>query len=95
MGKVFKPTLRLDVAGRMFTALVASLLEGVDHSVDVVEHSNAGAVVHVTVTGKPDADLTAVLSQELNNFAFRHEIEWRDSAAPVGAAQNRGEINKC
>jgi fatty-acyl-CoA synthase len=78
VGKVFKPQLRWDAAGRVFTAVLTPLRErGIDCKVKVGPHGSHGSIATVTVAGVSDAQREAVESEVhalLAPFVIRHEV---------------------
>ena len=80
VGKVFKPQLRWDAARRVFSEVLAPLVEkGVDLSVAVGAHGTHGSLASVTIKGVVEAEREAVareVHERLNPFVMRHEIAW-------------------
>jgi fatty-acyl-CoA synthase len=78
VGKVFKPQLRWDAAGRVFTAVLTPLRErGIDCKVKVGPHGSHGSIATVTIAGVSDAQREAVESEVhalLAPFVIRHEV---------------------
>jgi len=80
VGKIFKPTLRLDAARRMVEALLADALPpGARLGVAVAAHAVHGHLITVTLGGVGTAQragLQAQLHERLNPLVMRHEIVW-------------------
>lgn len=74
VGKVFKPTLRLDAARRACVDLLAPVLDQVDHEIRVSDDPAHGLVVRVLLGGKPDAAVTESVHSILKDLAIRHEV---------------------
>jgi fatty-acyl-CoA synthase len=78
VGKVFKPQLRWDAAGRVFTNILAPLRErGVDCSVSVGAHGSHGSIATVTLAGVPQDQREAIENEVhtlLGPFVMRHEV---------------------
>jgi fatty-acyl-CoA synthase len=78
VGKVFKPQLRWDAAGRVFTAVLTPLRErGIDCKVKVGPHGSHGSIATVTIAGVTDAQREAVEGEVhalLAPFVIRHEV---------------------
>ena len=78
VGKVFKPQLRWDAAGRVFDKVLSPLRErGFDCKVKVGAHGSHGSIANVTLTGVP-ADQREAVTGEVNAllapFVMRHEV---------------------
>lgn len=80
VGKVFKPQLRWDAAGRVFARALAPLgAQGVELAVRVGAHGTHGSLATVTVHGvatEARAAIAQQISSQLDPFVIRHEIEW-------------------
>src|SRR6202000_1130205 len=64
VGKVFKPQLRWDAAKRVFTTVLAPLVErGTDCKVEVGAHGSHGSIATVTIAGVPEADRVAIAGE--------------------------------
>lgn len=78
VGKVFKPQLRWDAAQRVFTNVLAPLVEkGIDCKVKVGAHGSHGSIATVTVTGvaaERHAAVTDDIHKLLGPFVMRHEV---------------------
>jgi fatty-acyl-CoA synthase len=78
VGKVFKPKLRWDAATRVFTGVLAPLVErGVDCSVAVGPHGSHGSIATVTLKRVPQETREAVANELhalLAAFVMRHEV---------------------
>jgi fatty-acyl-CoA synthase len=78
VGKVFKPQLRWDAAGRVFANVLAPLMEkGVDCKVKVGPHGSHGSIATVTLAHVPDEAREAIAGEVdalLAPFVMRHEI---------------------
>jgi fatty-acyl-CoA synthase len=81
VGKIFKPTLRLDAARQMVGALLADAVPaGATLDVGVAAHAVHGHLISVTLGGVGSAQRAAVeatLHERLNPLVMRHEITWR------------------
>lgn len=80
VGKVFKPTLRLDAAKRMVAALLADLMPA-EATLDVAVQTHAvhGNLITVRVTGAAAAQRAALenqLHERMNPLVMRHEVIW-------------------
>jgi fatty-acyl-CoA synthase len=78
VGKVFKPQLRWDAAGRVFAAALTPLRErGVDCKVEVGAHGSHGSIANVTIAGVPN-ELREAVTNEVHTilapFVVRHEV---------------------
>jgi fatty-acyl-CoA synthase len=80
VGKIFKPTLRLDAARQMVEALLADALPpGATLGVSVAAHAVHGHLITVTLGGVGAAQRAALEAQVhecLNPLVMRHEIAW-------------------
>jgi fatty-acyl-CoA synthase len=80
VGKVFKPQLRWDAAGRVFDKVLAPLRErGIDAKVKVGAHGSHGSIATVTLTGVPNDRREAVAGEVhtlLAPFVMRHEVKY-------------------
>jgi fatty-acyl-CoA synthase len=78
VGKVFKPRLRWDAAKRVFTGVLAPLVErGIDCTVAVGPHGSHGSVATVTIAHIPEQKREAIANEVdtmLAPFVMRHEI---------------------
>lgn len=78
VGKVFKPQLRWDAAGRVFTSVLAPLVErGINCKVQVGPHGSHGSIATVTIGQVPEQERAAVaneVSTLLDPFVMRHQI---------------------
>jgi fatty-acyl-CoA synthase len=78
VGKVFKPQLRWDAARRVFTEVLALLVErGIECKVEVGPHGTHGSVATVTLARVPEDRRDAVVDEVhalLAPFVMRHEI---------------------
>jgi fatty-acyl-CoA synthase len=78
VGKVFKPQLRWDAAQRVFTTVLAPLVEkGIDCKVKVGAHGSHGSIATVTIAGVAADKREAVTSEVqklLGPFVMRHEV---------------------
>ncbi len=78
VGKVFKPQLRWDAAGRVFDKVLTPLRErGIDCRVKVGPHGSHGSIATVTLAKVPDATREAVTNEVhtiLAPFVIRHEV---------------------
>jgi fatty-acyl-CoA synthase len=78
VGKVFKPQLRWDAAGRVFNVVLTPLRErGIDCKVKVGAHGSHGSIAMVTIAGVPEERREAVISEVhtlLAPFVIRHEV---------------------
>ena len=81
VGKIFKPTLRLDAARQMVGVLLADAVPvGATLDVVVAAHAVHGHLISVTLGGVGSAQRAAVeasLHERLNPLVMRHEITWR------------------
>ena len=79
VGKVFKPQLRWDAAGRVFDKVLSPLRErGIDCKVRVGAHGSHGSIATVTLTGVPHDRREAVAGEVhalLAPFVMRHEVK--------------------
>jgi fatty-acyl-CoA synthase len=79
VGKVFKPQLRWDAAGRVFDKVLSPLRErGIDCKVKVGAHGSHGSIATVTLTGVPNDRREAVAGEVhalLAPFVMRHEVK--------------------
>jgi fatty-acyl-CoA synthase len=79
VGKVFKPQLRWDAAGRVFDKVLSPLRErGIDAKVKVGAHGSHGSIATVTLTGVPNDRREAVAGEVqalLAPFVMRHEVK--------------------
>jgi fatty-acyl-CoA synthase len=80
VGKVFKPQLRWDAAGRVFDKVLTPLRErGIDAKVKVGAHGSHGSIATVTLTGVPNDRREAVAGEVhtlLAPFVMRHEVKY-------------------
>jgi fatty-acyl-CoA synthase len=78
VGKVFKPKLRWDAAGRVFATALTPLRErGIDCRVEVGAHGSHGSIATVTIAGVPNESREAVANEVrtiLAPFVMRHEV---------------------
>ncbi len=78
VGKVFKPQLRWDAARRVFSGVLAPLVErGTNCKVEVGPHGSHGSIATVTLTGVPEANRDAVAAEVqalLAPFVMRHQV---------------------
>ena len=78
VGKVFKPQLRWDAARRVFTGVLAPLVErGVKCEVAVGPHGSHGSIATVTIAQVPEQKREAVADEVhalLAPFVMRHQI---------------------
>lgn len=78
VGKVFKPQLRWDAATRVFTSVLAPLVEkGIDCKVKVGPHGSHGSIATVTLGHLPERQREAVAGEVqalLAPYVIRHEI---------------------
>ena len=78
VGKVFKPKLRWDAAKRVFTGVLAPLVErGVKCEVQVGPHGSHGSIATVTIAQVPEQKHEAVADEVhalLAPFVMRHQI---------------------
>jgi fatty-acyl-CoA synthase len=79
VGKVFKPQLRWDAAGRVFDKVLSPLRErGIDCKVKVGAHGSHGSIATVTLSGLSDDRREAVAGEVhalLAPFVMRHEVK--------------------
>ena len=80
VGKVFKPQLRWDAAGRVFTTVLAPLRDrGIDCKVKVGPHGSHGSIANVTIAGVPQETREAITGEVqalLAPYVIRHEVIW-------------------
>jgi fatty-acyl-CoA synthase len=80
VGKIFKPTLRLDAARQMVEVLLADALPpGATLGVSVAAHAVHGHLITVTLGGVGAAQraaLEAQVHERLNPLVMRHEMVW-------------------
>ncbi|MGP0058681.1 MAG: acyl-CoA synthetase [Beijerinckiaceae bacterium] len=78
VGKVFKPQLRWDAATRVFTSVLAPLVEkGIACKVQVGAHGSHGSIATVTLTRVPEHQREVVASEVhalLAPYVMRHEV---------------------
>jgi fatty-acyl-CoA synthase len=78
VGKVFKPQLRWDAAKRVFTGVLAPLVDrGTNCAVEVGPHGSHGSIATVTLAGVPEPNREAVAGEVqtlLAPFVMRHQI---------------------
>jgi fatty-acyl-CoA synthase len=78
VGKVFKPQLRWDAAGRVFANVLTPLRErGIDCKVKVGAHGSHGSLATVTIAGVPEDKREAVANEVhalLAPYVIRHEV---------------------
>jgi fatty-acyl-CoA synthase len=78
VGKVFKPQLRWDAAKRVFTSVLAALVEkGLNCKVEVGPHGSHGSIATITIARVPDHNQEAVADEVhtlLAPFVMRHQI---------------------
>jgi fatty-acyl-CoA synthase len=78
VGKVFKPQLRWDAAKRVFTGVLAPLVErGTNCKVEVGPHGSHGSIATVTIAQVPEPNREAVAGEVqtlLAPFVMRHQI---------------------
>ena len=78
VGKVFKPKLRWDAAKRVFTGVLAPLVErGVKCEVQVGPHGSHGSIATVTIAQVPEQEREAIADEVhtlLAPFVMRHQI---------------------
>jgi len=80
VGKIFKPTLRLDAARQMVSELLADLVPA-DATLDVQVNAHAvhGHLITVALAGvaaSAQPALEAQLHERLNPLVMRHEVVW-------------------
>jgi fatty-acyl-CoA synthase len=82
VGKVFKPTLRLDAAERAVRRLLTFLEEHeCSAAVNAQHHDRHGTVITVRISGSPLADRDLVLAEakaKLSPLTLRHDLKWQD-----------------
>jgi fatty-acyl-CoA synthase len=80
VGKVFKPKLRWDAAQRVFTNVLAPLVErGVRCEVQVGPHGSHGSIATVTIAQVPEPAREAIADEVhtlLAPFVMRHQIAY-------------------
>ncbi len=80
VGKVFKPQLRWDAAKRVFTGVLAPLVErGLDCKVEVGPHGSHGSIATVTIGHIAERERDTVareVHELLAPFVMRHEIRF-------------------
>ena len=79
VGKIFKPLLRLDAAGRVFCETLASLnLDGAGFEVEARNDPTHGTLVAVSLSGEGmDRDvISGRVSESLGAFTLAHEVTW-------------------
>ncbi|MBI5265141.1 MAG: acyl-CoA synthetase [Bradyrhizobium sp.] len=78
VGKVFKPQLRWDAATRVFTNVLAPIVEkGIDCKVRVGAHGSHGSIATVTLAHVPEHQREAIAGEVqalLAPYVMRHEI---------------------
>ena len=78
VGKVFKPRLRWDAAKRVFTGVLAPLVErGIDCTIEVGPHGSHGSMATVTIAHVPEQKREAIANEVdtmLAPFVMRYEI---------------------
>jgi fatty-acyl-CoA synthase len=78
VGKVFKPQLRWDAAKRVFSGVLAPLVErGTNCAVEVGPHGSHGSIATVTLADVPEPNRDAVAGEVqtlLAPFVMRHQI---------------------
>lgn len=74
VGKVFKPTLRLDAARRACVDLLTPVLDQAEHEIRVSDDPVHGLVVRVLLGAKPDVAVTESVHSILKDLAIRHEV---------------------
>ena len=78
VGKVFKPQLRWDAAKRVFTNVLAALVEkGVNCKVEVGPHGSHGSIATITIAHAPEHNREAVADEVhtlLSPFVMRHQV---------------------
>jgi fatty-acyl-CoA synthase len=78
VGKVFKPQLRWDAAKRVFTGVLAPLVErGINCQVEVGPHGSHGSIATVTIAQVPEQKREAIADEVhilLAPFVMRHQI---------------------
>ena len=78
VGKVFKPQLRWDAAKRVFTGILAPLVErGIKVDVQVGPHGSHGSLATVTIADVPEHKREAIADEVhtlLAPFVMRHQI---------------------
>jgi fatty-acyl-CoA synthase len=78
VGKVFKPQLRWDAAKRVFTGVLAALVEkGLNCKVEVGPHGSHGSIATITIARVPEHNREAVADEVhalLAPFIMRHQI---------------------
>ena len=78
VGKVFKPRLRWDAAKRVFTGVLAPLVErGIDCTVEVGSHGSHGSMATVTIAQVGEHQRGAIANEVdtmLAPFVMRHQI---------------------
>jgi fatty-acyl-CoA synthase len=81
VGKIFKPTLRMDAAQRMVSDLLSDLVhEGCSFDVNVAAHEVHGQLITVTIKGEPNlqqASLETQIHARLSPLVMKHQLVWQ------------------
>ena len=88
VGKVFKPTLRLDAAARAVKRLLSFLQkDGCAADVSVRQHAEHGTLISVRLSGRPASGRNQMIEQvklKLRPLTLRHEVEWQGDSYNEG-----------
>lgn len=81
VGKIFKPTLRMDAAQRMVSDLLSDLVhDGCSFDVNVAAHEVHGQMITVTIKGKSSLQQESLATQihaRLSPLVMKHQLVWQ------------------
>jgi fatty-acyl-CoA synthase len=81
VGKIFKPTLRMDAAQRMVSDLLSDLVhDGCSFDVNVGAHEVHGQLITVTIQGVSGLQKEAIQTQihsRLSPLVMKHQMVWQ------------------
>lgn len=76
VGKVFKPTLRLDAARRACVALLSPDLGNALDDIVAVDDPSRGTVIEVAIAGPPDERLADIVRGLLSPLSLHFDLRW-------------------
>ncbi|WP_447751238.1 acyl-CoA synthetase [Sphingopyxis fribergensis] len=76
VGKVFKPTLRLDAVRRACLALLAPDLGNALGDIVSANDPSRGTVVEVAIAGDPDERLADIVRRKLSTLSLHCDVRW-------------------
>ena len=81
VGKIFKPTLRMDAAQRMVSDLLSDLVhDGCSFDVNVAAHEVHGQMITVTIKGESSLQQESLATQihaRLSPLVMKHQLVWQ------------------